>query len=203
MDQMQDMLQKARRAQILDAAITVFAEKGFHRATIKDIARQAGVADGTIYTYFANKQELLLGILDRLNESDQRAMQFTLPETMDLRHFTIAYMQHRVHTLWPNLKALQAVLPELLVNPHLQETYRREILEPTIKIAEIFFQNQMEQGRIRTVDIPLTVRAIAGSFFGLILLQLLGDQVIEQRHDAIPETLGSLFLDGLQEQHDD
>jgi AcrR family transcriptional regulator len=42
------MLVAARRTQILDAAIAVFSEKGFHRATIKEIARVAAIADGTI-----------------------------------------------------------------------------------------------------------------------------------------------------------
>ena len=54
-DPIQQLLISARRHQILDAATTVFAEKGFHRATIKDIVRQAGIIDGTIYIYFASK----------------------------------------------------------------------------------------------------------------------------------------------------
>src|SRR4029450_3660722 len=61
-----------RREHILDAATRVFAAKGFDRATIRDVARRAGVADGTIYNYFPNKAALLLGILDRLNETAQR-----------------------------------------------------------------------------------------------------------------------------------
>ena len=58
----------ARREQILDAATTVFAAKGFHRATIKEVARAAGVADGTIYNYFENKAALLLGLLGPVDE---------------------------------------------------------------------------------------------------------------------------------------
>ncbi len=49
-DPIQALLATARRTQILDAAITVFSEKGFHRATIKEMARVAGIADGTIYS---------------------------------------------------------------------------------------------------------------------------------------------------------
>lgn len=68
-DPIQQQLIDAQRNQILDTAITVFAEKGFHKATIKDVAKVAKVADGTIYNYFENKTALVLGILDRLNES--------------------------------------------------------------------------------------------------------------------------------------
>lgn len=45
---------------ILDAAVKVFAEQGFHQATISQIAREAGVADGTIYLYFKNKDDILV-----------------------------------------------------------------------------------------------------------------------------------------------
>lgn len=45
---------------ILDAAIKVFAEQGFHQSTISQIAREAGVADGTIYLYFKNKDDILV-----------------------------------------------------------------------------------------------------------------------------------------------
>jgi TetR/AcrR family fatty acid metabolism transcriptional regulator len=45
---------------ILEAAIKVFAEHGFYQSTVAQIARKAGVADGTIYLYFENKEDILL-----------------------------------------------------------------------------------------------------------------------------------------------
>lgn len=45
---------------ILDAAIKVFAEQGFHQSTVSQIAKEAGVADGTIYLYFKNKDDILV-----------------------------------------------------------------------------------------------------------------------------------------------
>src|SRR6202142_517009 len=45
---------------ILDAAVAVFAEKGFFTSRISDIADRAGVADGTVYLYFKNKEEILM-----------------------------------------------------------------------------------------------------------------------------------------------
>jgi TetR/AcrR family fatty acid metabolism transcriptional regulator len=45
---------------ILEAAVSVFAEKGFHAARVSDVADRASVADGTIYLYFRNKEELLM-----------------------------------------------------------------------------------------------------------------------------------------------
>ena len=70
-DPIQTMLVAARRT-TLDAAITVFSEKGFHRATIKEIARVAGIADGTIYTYFASKKELGVACYPGSSERNNR-----------------------------------------------------------------------------------------------------------------------------------
>ena len=52
---------------ILDAAVSVFAQKGFHTARVSDVAERASVADGTIYLYFRNKEELLM-TEDELNK---------------------------------------------------------------------------------------------------------------------------------------
>ncbi len=50
--------------QILNAAIKVFAEQGYHKATISQVAREAGVADGTIYLYFKNKNDILFNFFN-------------------------------------------------------------------------------------------------------------------------------------------
>ncbi len=51
-----------KRRRILEAAITVFAQKGYFTARITDIARSAGVADGTIYLYFNNKEDIIASV---------------------------------------------------------------------------------------------------------------------------------------------
>jgi TetR/AcrR family fatty acid metabolism transcriptional regulator len=54
---------------IIDAAIQVFAEKGFYLAKVADVARQAGVADGTIYLYFKNKDDILISLFETKMEA--------------------------------------------------------------------------------------------------------------------------------------
>ena len=48
--------------QIIDAAVVIIAENGFHQAQVSRIAKQAGVADGTIYLYFKNKEDILISL---------------------------------------------------------------------------------------------------------------------------------------------
>ena len=197
-DPIQQLLISARRTQILDAATTVFAEKGFHHATIKDIARQAGIADGTIYTYFASKTEVLLAILNRLNETTEREQQFAQGSEQDVRSFFRAYLQQRIALLWPNAEVFRAVLPEMLVNAELRDLYYQQVLAPTFAIGEQFFQAQGGRERLPRIDIPLTLRAIASTVLGLLLLQLLGDQQVAERWEELPDVLTRLIFDGLK-----
>ena len=58
-----DVLLEFRKSELLAAAKAVFSKKGFHDATIDDIAREAGVAKGTVYLYFKSKHEIYFGAL--------------------------------------------------------------------------------------------------------------------------------------------
>jgi TetR/AcrR family fatty acid metabolism transcriptional regulator len=57
-------LQEQKRREILGAAAAVFAAKGFHQALMDDVAARAGIGKGTIYRYFAGKEDLFFSILD-------------------------------------------------------------------------------------------------------------------------------------------
>ncbi|MFF5994396.1 TetR/AcrR family transcriptional regulator [Lysinibacillus sp. KU-BSD001] len=55
---------KPKYKQIIDAAVIAIAENGYHQAQVSKIAKQAGVADGTIYLYFKNKEDILISIFN-------------------------------------------------------------------------------------------------------------------------------------------
>jgi len=60
-----DVVQNKRR-KILDAALDVFSRKGFHNATISEVAKQAHIGKGTVYLYFEGKESLLVAIFEEL-----------------------------------------------------------------------------------------------------------------------------------------
>jgi len=53
-----------RKLQIIEAAIKIFAHKGFYHAKVADVAKEAGVADGTIYLHFKNKDDILISLFE-------------------------------------------------------------------------------------------------------------------------------------------
>src|SRR3954471_22469265 len=58
------------RARIVRAALEVFADRGFHRATMQDIVRASGLSVGAIYTYFKSKDELILAGCDLITDQE-------------------------------------------------------------------------------------------------------------------------------------
>jgi len=187
-----------RRIQILDAAAQVFAERGFHLTTIKDIAREAGIADGTLYTYFENKTALLLGILERMRESLEVSAGVTALVGADFRSAMRAYLVHPLMALKAdNFELFRVVVSEIMVNDDLRRLYSERILQPTLQGAETFFQYWVGQGVIRPVDLNLTLRAISGVILGLLVQHVMGDETLESRWEELPDFLTGLLLDGL------
>jgi TetR/AcrR family fatty acid metabolism transcriptional regulator len=67
------MAKNNKKDLIINAAIKVFADKGFYTANVADVAKEAGVADGTIYLYFKNKDDLLISLFEtKMEEILQR-----------------------------------------------------------------------------------------------------------------------------------
>lgn len=200
-DSIQEQLIAARRNQILDAATRVFAQKGFHPTTIRDIAREAGIADGTIYNYFENKTALILGILDRLNESDRRETDFGGFTEGDFRSYMKAYFRHRLTALKAdNFEIFRVVISEVLVNQELRELYYRKIIEPTFTMAETYFQQWAEQHIVKPTNTRLAMRAISGMVLGLIVEYLMGDPILEAAWDELPDLLTAMIMDGLRSE---
>jgi len=201
-DPIQAQLADARRNQILDAATEVFAEKGFHGATIKEIARRAGIADGTIYIYFKNKPDLILGILARLTESERRPADLRqgLEGGVDFRAFMKAFFRHRLQVLDDNLRAWQAVFPDILANAELRERYSREVIEPSFRLGEPVFAQMVAAGVVRPLDPALTLRAVSSMFLGMLILRMMGDSTTERAWADLPELLTTLIFDGLEKE---
>ncbi len=197
-DPIRQQLIQARRSQILDAAAAVFAEKGFHRASTKEIASTAGISEGTIYNYFASKSDLLIGIMTRLAELESLDEELVEALQGDAREFFVATFRYRVGRIQQGQEMLQAILPEVLTNPELREQFYQQYVLRIATMIEQYVQAQIELGNIRPVDVPLTVRAIQSTFVGLLVLRILGDEPLQSRWDDVPEILATLLFDGLK-----
>ncbi len=189
----------ARKVQILDAAATVFAEKGFHRTTTKEIAKAADVSEGTLYNYFDSKEDILIGIMTRLAEVE------TLPEELmgaalqgDVRDFFIAMFRRRMGYMQRGQEMLQAILPEVMVNPKLRERFYQQFVLRVATLLEQYIQTRIEMGHIRPVDTALVARAVQSMVIGLLIFRILGDEAVLSRWEDVPEVVATLIFDGLR-----
>jgi AcrR family transcriptional regulator len=197
-DPIREQLIEARRAQILDAAATVFAKKGFHRATTKEIARVAGVSEGTIYNYFDSKDDLLIGIMARLAELETLDDELMEALKGDVREFFIVMFRHRIGHVRQGQEMLQAILPEVIVNPELRERYHRQFVLRIAMLVEQYIQARVEMGHIRPVDASLTTCVVQAMIIGLLILDIVGDETLRSGWDGVPELLATIIFDGLR-----
>jgi TetR/AcrR family transcriptional regulator, regulator of autoinduction and epiphytic fitness len=85
----------ARRAEILDAALRVFGQYGYRRTSVDDIAREAGIAKGTVYLSFASKEEVFQALAQRLSQQ-----MLTDAEAASRRPGTTADKLAAMHAAW-------------------------------------------------------------------------------------------------------
>ncbi|HXF97334.1 MAG TPA: TetR/AcrR family transcriptional regulator [Gaiellaceae bacterium] len=150
-----------RRSRILEAAVRVFAEHGFHRARVGDIAEDAGVAHGLLYHYFASKEDVLRTIfvenwgrfLARLRAVEQAEQ--PAPEKL-------AGIAKILLRTWRNDPALVTVMVrDVARSPELQEQVA-EVREAFAIVQRVIEQGQAE-GDFRT---GIDARLASWVFYG-------------------------------------
>ncbi|MEM7113013.1 MAG: TetR/AcrR family transcriptional regulator [Chloroflexota bacterium] len=199
----QEQLAKARREQILDAAIEVIAEQGFQRTKIKQIAARAGVADGTIYNYFKNKDAIFLAIMGRLSEAEVRELDFAEAQKIPFAQFVQGYIAHRAQEVGAAHQILKAVMPEAISNPELSKALYEQIYEPGFKVAEAYFAHLMENGRLPPGDPVIMARLFASPLIGLMFLRLMGDEHVIEHWETYGAEMGKLLLAAYGDNHAD
>lgn len=196
-DPIREQLIQARREQVLDAAAVVFADKGFDRATTKEIAQVAGVSEGTIYNYFTNKFDLLIGLMSRVAEIEILPDELMAASQGDVRDFFVMAFHHRMARIEQGEEMLKAILPQVLVHPDLRDQFYRKYVQPIAAVLEGYVRVEIEQRRIRPINVPLTTRMVQAIFVGLLVLRILGDEPLQSDWDQVPDLLATLLFDGL------
>ena len=186
-----------RAEEILEVAARLFADRGFHRTTTKDIAEAAGVAEGTLYNYFDSKDALLFGILSRLSETPQEELGLAGPPQANARQYFTTLLSRRRSYLDKNFVMVQSIMSEILANAGLRERYHEQILDPWLEAIETALRQRIEVGQIRSLDVPAAARFIASIWLGLFIIEALGDPLIHIEWERLVETTTSMILDSV------
>jgi AcrR family transcriptional regulator len=169
---LKEEVSRLRRDHILQAATEVFAKHGFRGATIRQVANTAGVADGTIYNVFANKDALLNALLDKLQPDQNEEPRDTMS----------GLFLQRADALSPDtLKILRVVLAEALVDPNLRGKFLKRVLMPAIEPLE---------SHLKDKDLS---RVLVAGFVGVAVLKLLGEPHATSNTTDILQKMADLF----------
>jgi AcrR family transcriptional regulator len=188
-----------RQDEILTAAARVFAEKGYANATIKEIAYEADVADGTIYNYFGGKHDLLLEIADRLIGE---AMDQTLSDLTSRGPgaYLDAVLHNTVQFTRENRAFLQALVTEIWTDDDLQQRFFAQILAPILTAGVQQLQAQIAEGEARSCQVEIVVPTIAGSLVAISLLRSVASDhfLADFSDEEIVDELTQLYSYGLK-----
>jgi TetR/AcrR family fatty acid metabolism transcriptional regulator len=187
-----------KRELIINAAIRAFAQNGYHQSRIADVAREAGVAAGTIYLYFRNKDHLLISIFEeRVQQFIQEFRRQLIREESaeaklgKLVHLHLSEMQEH-----PDLAAVFQL--ELRQSRHFMSSYPKTDLKGYFDLIGQIIEEGQQQGLFRK---DLYLGAVKKVFFGgideTVTSWLLAGKDYDLTQMAAP--LADLFTRGLRE----
>ncbi|KUO71921.1 MAG: transcriptional regulator [Desulfosporosinus sp. BRH_c37] len=186
-----------RRQDILEASLKIFAAKGYNGSTTAEIARTAGVAEGTIFRHFATKKDLLVAVLEPkvlegLIQLDKNHSEDTPTEFF--RHF----LRNRLELIKVNNSLIRLMFTEASYHVEVREALFKGILGQGIFIIRPWFEKGVELGEFRALPFIPTMRSFMGmvmfyGLFGNVFLGLSPEETMEEAANHIFE----LFLHGL------
>lgn len=157
-------LPEERPRQILEAAFAEFGEHGLAGARLDDIARRAGVAKGTIYLYFPNKEELFREmvrrtVIARLEEAELAFNALTGTAAEQVRDYMREWWAYLTTPEFQTVYGL--VHGELHRFPDLAQFYAQEVIARSHRLVTALIRRGVETGEFRPVDVDVTARILA------------------------------------------
>jgi AcrR family transcriptional regulator len=193
---------RLRQEQILEAALSAFSSLGYDRATIPDIAREAGIAVGTIYNYFPSKRELLVAITKKYIIEPFTAV-IKQSKSTDDNAFMAAIMENRFSFGLTNLEKFMPLLIEVQRDPELRRSYTEKVIRPVMDFMGKYVSSRIERETFRDIEPELVTRAVGGMVIGFMLLyRIEGEKSPLYGTDPqkLAFTITDLILKGLQKQ---
>ncbi|MFC4322588.1 TetR/AcrR family transcriptional regulator [Litchfieldia salsa] len=193
------------KEKILDAAINMFSQKGFDNSSTSDIAKEAGVAEVTLFRNFQSKNNLLYQILSPLFIKmtspiilKEVKSQFSAVEGAS-EEVLISIFKDRLDLIEKNNKVVQVLLREALNREEILESIVNNITIPAKKEALEFVQRMKDKGEFRDVQEQAVVDLLFYTMFGYVLSHhVFQIETFSNEQDEVVETLVDLLLNGLK-----
>ena len=170
-----------RKSQILEAATTVFTERGFADARMDDIVAESGLSKGALYWYFDSKDAIIISILDHILDFETSHVR----NLLKYEHSAKAKFEIFVDTMISDMEKIKPLMPIFFdfwslsirnktINQAMKRYYQSflDLIEPIIEAG-------IEQGEFHRVDVRETAVAIGAMYEGTILFNLYFSEIID------------------------
>jgi len=192
-----------RQEEILAAAFEVFAAHGYEAARIDDVARQAGIAKGTIYLYFRDKKRLFRAVVRSLVQKKFDAIAGSFQGTGEqLLRELLSRMYSQVVRNEKVRSILRLLIAESSRFPELAEIYHREIIAPGMKAVRQALLRGVAAGEFRKTSAVEFPQLLAAPGVLAIVWRLLHGERHRLDLDAYSKAHLEFVLDSLRKQPD-
>ncbi|MDH3329412.1 MAG: TetR family transcriptional regulator [Desulfobulbaceae bacterium] len=153
-----------KHAKIIRAATKVFAKKGFFNARISDIAKEAKVADGTIYLYFNNKYDMLLSVFEEKIGKLVELINSQLEKEEDPRRMLELFIANHLREMKKNRNLAEVIQIELRQTNKMVKDYRNNKFSEYLNIISTIIKEGQKQKVFRQDILPgIAKRALFGA----------------------------------------
>ncbi|MFC5466809.1 TetR/AcrR family transcriptional regulator [Lederbergia graminis] len=173
---------KPKYMQIIDAAVIVIAENGFHQSQVSKIAKQAGVADGTIYLYFHNKEDILISVFREKMGMFVHKITEEIEKKETASEKLLVLIEHHFKNLSENPKL--AIITQLELRQSNKELRQKinDVLKDYLFVVDEVIKYGIERNEFtQIVDVRLTRQMIFGTIDEIITNWVIN----EQKYDLV------------------
>jgi AcrR family transcriptional regulator len=154
---------QARPHELLEAALTLFVEKGFAATRAEEVAQLAGVSKGTLYLYYPSKEELLKAVFAhflsaRIADTAAQVRRVQGPMAPVLREMLVAWWQEVYAS--PVSGTFKLIIAEARNFPDIAEFYVREVIEPGHQLVGEIVRRGVASGEFRDVDVESAAHSL-------------------------------------------
>lgn len=186
-----------KRSKIIEAAIVVFSQRGFYNSTVADVAREANVADGTIYLYFKNKEDLLISIFEHSIDFFIQAGLKEIDKLSDPVEKLRRFVSLHLRLVQKNQDLAQVIQIELRQSSKFMKEYRNEKFFEYLDIVQSILEEGQKVNVFReNINPTILKRAIFGAVDEMALEWILMKKKRYSMSDA-SDQLCDLITEGL------
>ena len=190
----------ARPAELLDAALNLFVEKGFAATRVEEVAKLAGVSKGTLFLYFSSKEELFKAVVrenisGRFAEWNAEFASFEGSSADMLRYCLTSWWQRIGSTRAAGITKL--MLSEGHHFPELANFYEQEVSRPGNELIKRVLQLGVDRGEFRPIDMTYGVYIVLAPMLFLAMWKNSPGACCDPKAQLVPEDYLALQVETL------